>query len=115
MAGPVAAVKVIDHGSDSYYDNATHTTYKSTWKVYQYNKNYIVIKEKEYKNKKLQGNLKVIISKVSKNKIKLTTIARSSYKNQYHLKSYFYSKSIDYVKYSGTARSFYFKYDLSYS
>lgn len=115
MAGPVAAVKVIDHGSNSYYDNSTNTTYKSTWKVYQYSKNYIVIKEKEYENNKLVTHLKATITKVSKKKIKLTTIVRSIHKNQYHLNSYFYSESVDYIKYSGTARSFYFNYDISYS
>ncbi|PKL66310.1 MAG: hypothetical protein CVV28_11560 [Methanobacteriales archaeon HGW-Methanobacteriales-1] len=108
MANPVAAAKVIDHGSSSYYDNTTHKTYKTTWKTYQYSKNYIVVKYKNYANKKLQGNTKMIITKVSKKKIKLTMITKGSYKNEDNLNSYYYAESIDYLKYSSTARNFYF-------
>lgn len=108
MAAPVSAAKLIDHGSHTYYDNTTHKTYTTTWKAYQYSKNYIVVKYNDYINKKLKGTEKLTIIKVSKKKIKLIQTMKGSYKNEDNLNSYYKAEYIDYLKYYSTARDFYF-------
>lgn len=111
MAGPVAAVKVIDHGKSIYYNNYTNSTEKTTWTAYQYNKNYIYVKYKHYVNNKLQKVTHTVrIIKDRKKIIKLVQIYKETMKNPDKLNSYYSSRMVDYVKYNSTARNFYFKY-----
>jgi hypothetical protein len=105
MAGPVAAVKVIDHGS--YYDTSSSTT--STWKTYQYSANYIIVKMKSYKKGKITYTTTITIKKVSAKKIKFVYIIQSKEKSSDGLMSYYYGRITNYLKYSANARKFYYK------
>jgi hypothetical protein len=108
MASPVAAVKVIDHGSNSYYDDFSNSTTTNTWKTYQYSANYIIVKMKSYQKSKIAYTMTLTIKKVSSKKLKLVSVMKASTKNPDGLMSYYYSKSTDYMKYSPNARKFYY-------
>lgn len=104
MASPVAAVKVIDHGS--FYDSESSTA--TTWKTYQYSANYIIVKMKSYQKSKIINTMTITIKKVSAKKLKLVTVMKASEKNPDGLMSYSYFKRTDYLKYSPNARKFYY-------
>ncbi|MDO8870841.1 MAG: hypothetical protein Q7V10_08865 [Methanobacteriaceae archaeon] len=104
MASPVAAVKVIDHGSS--YDSESSTA--TTWKTYQYSPNYIIMKMKSYEKKKIIGTTTITIKKVSNKKLVVIQVMQSKSKNPDGLMSYYYGKITDYIKYSGNASKFYY-------
>ena len=77
FAEPATAAKVVDHGT-KYYTIAHPKDTKITWKVYQYNNNYIKIYrniwDKNLKTKKYYIEIHEIttIAKVTKNSVKIT-------------------------------------------
>jgi hypothetical protein len=104
-----AKAKVIDTGSYSDYDNETNTTLKTAWKTYQYNKNHVVVKFSFYQNGKLmKTSSSITITKVNSKKLKIVSITQGKEINDDGYYSYFYSKNTDYLKYTSTARQFYF-------
>ncbi|MDP3485091.1 MAG: hypothetical protein Q8S06_06245 [Methanobacteriaceae archaeon] len=104
MASPVAAAKVIDHGS--YYDSESSTA--TTWKTYQYSANYIIVKMKTYQKGKIKDTSTITIKKVSAKKLKLVQVFQTKEKNPDGLMSYYYVKGTTYLKYSSNARKFYY-------
>ncbi len=108
IASPVAAVKMIDHGSNSFYDDYSKTTTTTAWKTYQYSANYIIVKAKTYQKSKIVSTMTLTIKKVSAKKLKFVSVMQAKTKNPDGLMSYYYSKSTDYMKYSPNARKFYY-------
>lgn len=110
LAEPAAAAKakLIDQGSHVTKNN--NSTYKTTWKTYQYNKNHIVVKIKNYLNGKLSPLYSTVtITKYSKKIVCLVYLDQGCKKNTDKLNTFLYSKVTDYRKYSPTARTYYFK------
>lgn len=108
MAAPVSAAKLIDHGSYSYYEDQSHQILKTTWKTYQYNKNYIIIKIKNYVDNNLDYTEKITLKKVSNRKLKSVYEIQSKFKDEDGMMSYSYSKTTQYKKYSSSARKYYY-------
>jgi hypothetical protein len=80
IAEPVAAVKVVDHGTKVTYDNDLGWM-KIVWKTYQYNNNYLKMHVKYYfkQNGKyvLDESDNITLAKITKSKIKITINALS--------------------------------------
>jgi len=90
FAGPVAAVKVVDHGTKYGYDPIQSCNMKITWNTYQYNHNFLKFKVNVYNKKHgkyvFEASQTYYVAKVAKNTVKVT------YSQKYNLIKYYKTK-----------------------